>query len=333
MDFLTLTLAALVFLVLWLAWRLVRLDRALRRAGESPPAVLQLLQQEVQAVRSGVDERLREHTQQSHELSRRLGELQKATEQVEQLGAGLEELQKMLGPPGLRGAFGERLLEDLLADVLPRDRFTTQYTYPTSGVRVDAAVFVGGGQLLPIDCKFPLDNLRCCLEVEGAERDAARRAFGRDVKRHVNDVAGKYLSPQDGALDIAFMYIPSESVFHELMTHPLDSTGATLSEYALRRRVVPVSPNTLYAYLSVVRTGLRGYRLQQSARELLGQLSHLGSDVEGLRTELDRALRQARHSLSNLRGAEAALSRVELRLHGVGDGESLERIEGTGGKS
>ena len=79
---------------------------------------------------------------------------------MEQLGAGLSELQSILRPPQLRGAFGERMLEDLLADALPRDRFRVQYTYPSSGVRVDAVVLLGGGRLLPIDSKFPLENFR-----------------------------------------------------------------------------------------------------------------------------------------------------------------------------
>lgn len=310
-------LSALAVITLWLAWRLTRLGRQLERMAEAPQASLQLLQREVQAVRSGVDERLREHIQHTHELSQRIGRLQKATENVEQLGVGISELQKILQPPQLRGAFGERLLEELLADTLPRERYEFQYSYPSSGVRVDAAVFLGEGRLLPIDSKFPLDNFRRWLELRGAgdaEADSCRRAFARDVVRHVDDIAGKYISPDDGALDVAFMYIPSESVFHEIAVAGLEVNGATLTQYAQRKRVVPVSPNTLHAYLSVVRMGLRGFQLQESAREMLASLTHLQTDIEKLRSELGTAVRQARHSLGNLEEAESALSRVEQRL-------------------
>ncbi|UCC82774.1 MAG: DNA recombination protein RmuC, partial [Gemmatimonadota bacterium] len=144
-------LALLLLLALWLAWRQVRVEREVRRAAEAPPASLQLLQREVQALRSGVDERLREHVQQTGELSRRIGLLQKATENVESLGDGLGELQKILQPPQLRGAFGERMLEETLADVLPRDRFRLQYTYATSNARVDAVILLGDDRLLPVD--------------------------------------------------------------------------------------------------------------------------------------------------------------------------------------
>jgi DNA recombination protein RmuC len=130
----------------------------------------------------------------------------------------------------------------------------------------------------------------------------------------VDDVASKYLSPDDGALDVAFMYIPSESVFHEVVVGGLDVGGTPLADYALRKRVVPVSPNTLNAYLAVVRMGLRGYQLQESTREILSSLTHLQSDLEGLRSDFDTAIKQARHSIANLTEAETALTRIELRM-------------------
>jgi DNA recombination protein RmuC len=323
----TAVLIVLVMISLTVGWRLRRLER---RFADPPAAGLQLLQQEVQAVRSGVDARLREHWQQTHELSQRIGRLQKATEQVEQLGLGLDELQKILQPPQLRGAFGERFLEDALADVLPRDRFRLQYTYPSTGVRVDAAVLLSDGRLLPIDSKFPLENFRRFLDLRqsgDAEADAARRAFARDVRRHVDDVASKYLSPEDGALDVAFMYIPSESVFHEVLVGMHERDGAGLSDYALRRRVVPVSPNTLYAYLSVVRIGMRGFQLQESAREILTLLMHLSSDVEDMRSVLGTAIRQARHSNGNLAEADRILGRIEGRLKKVARSGATDSID------
>lgn len=321
MDLVTLLLAALIVIVIAAAWRLFRLESELRKPQGSPSGGLELLQREVQAMRSGVDERLREHLQQTHELSARIGRLQKATEQVEQLGVGLDELQKALQPPQLRGAFGERLLEEMLSDVLPRDSFCVQYTYPSSGVRVDAAVLLGGGRFLPIDSKFPLENFRRFVDFRQAgssEAESAQRAFARDIMHHVDDIAAKYLSPDDGAVDVAFMYIPSESVFQEIVIGGVDADSAPLAEYALRKRVVPVSPNSLYAYLSVVRMGLRGFQLQESAREILGALAQLQSDLEESRTGLATAIRQSRHSLANLEEAERVLGRTTMRLDFLG---------------
>jgi DNA recombination protein RmuC len=321
MDSVTLLLAALTVILITAIWRLFRLERELRKPQGASSGGLELLQREVQAMRSGVDERLREHTQQTHELSARIGRLQKATEQVEQLGVGLDELQKVLSPPQLRGAFGESLLEEMLSDVLPQEAFCLQYTYPSSGVRVDVALFLGGGRLLPIDSKFPLENFRRFVDFRQAgssEADAARRAFARDVMHHVDDIAAKYLSPGDGAVDVAFMYIPSQSVFQEIAMGGVDADDAPLAEYARRKRVVPVSPNSLHAYLSVVRMGLRGSRLQERAREILGTLTQLQSDLEESRTGLATAIKQSRHSLANMEEAERVLARTTMRLDTLG---------------
>ncbi len=117
------------------------------------------------------------------------------------------------------------------------------------------------------------------------------------------------------------MYIPSESIYHELALDRLELDGEPLVRYALCKRVVPVSPNTLYAYLSVVRLGMSGFRLQESARELLQHLGHLQSDLTELGSELGRAVRQARHSLTNLSRAERLLDGVQARLLAVAEDE------------
>ncbi len=314
-------LFALLVLLVWIVVQQSRLGRALEQldAGRAEPA-LALLQREIEAVREGVDRRLREHLDHARELSERLGRLQAAAENVEQLGREITELQKVLRPPQLRGVFGERMLADLLADILPQDRFRTQHPYPKTGARVDAAIFLDGGRILPIDAKFPLDNFRRYVELRdrGApEAESARRALVRDVRRHIDDIAERYLSPDDGAIDVALMYIPSESVYHEVALRGLEGEEEPVAAYALERGVVPVSPNTAHAYLSVILMGLKGFQLQESAREIRGHLTHLWADVGVLRDELDRAMRQARLSLNNLGDADRALRRVELRLEAV----------------
>lgn len=312
-------LVALVGVLVWLGLRTLRVERALGRIA-ADPASLGLLQREIQAVGQGVDRRLSDHLEQARDLSQRLGRLQSATEQVERLGREIAELQKLLGPPQLRGPFGERLLEDLIADILPRERFRVQHTYPKSGVRVDAAILLDDHRILPIDAKFPLENFRRYVELRDADdpqAEAARRDLDRDVRGHVDAIASRYLSPDDGAVDVALMYIPSESVYYEVALRGLDGETEPVAAYALSRRVVPVSPNSMHAYLCVILMGLKGFQLQESAREILGHLTHLRSDVSALRAELDTALRQARHSLKNLRDADGALQRVEVRLDAV----------------
>lgn len=316
----TVTLSAagvLLIAAAWLAWRTDLLAREVRRLSGLPKDSLELLQREVHAVRSGVDGWLREHLESTRDLSRRLVRLEEAAAGMERLGAGLVELQRALRPPRLRGELGERMLEQMLEDVLPRASYDLQHVFPRTGVRVDAAVRVGGDRWLPIDCKFPLDNFRRYLSLRedgDGTAGAARRAFVRDVRRHIDAVADKYVSPGDGGLDVALMYIPSESVFHEIASWKPDTEGSTLLEYARRRGVVPASPNTLHAYLSAVRMGLRGFRLQEDTRTVLEAIVQLQQELEGMRSTLETATSQARHALNNLGTLDVALHRVEGRV-------------------
>lgn len=310
--------AVLIAVLVWLAVRTHGLERAIA-ALRGDPAGLALLQREIQSVRQGVDTRLSEQLAQGRDLSQRLGRLQAATEEVERLGREIAELQKLLAPPQLRGPFGERLLEDLLSDILPRERFRTQHTYKT-GVRVDAAIILDQGKILPIDAKFPLENFRRYVELRDGDRpeaEAARRDLDRDVRAHIDAIASRYLSPDDGAVDVALMYIPSESVYYEIALRGVEGATEPAAAYALTRRVVPVSPNSLHAYLCVILMGLKGFQLQDRAREILGHLTHLRADAADLRAELDTALRQAQHSLNNLRDVDGSLRRVEVRLDAV----------------
>lgn len=317
--------AVLVGVLAWLGLRTLRLERAISAlAGD--PAGLALLQREIQSVRQGVDHRLSEHLAQSRDLSQRLGRLQAATEEVERLGREIAQLQKILGPPQLRGPFGERLLEDLLSDVLPRERFRVQHTFK-SGVRVDAAILLEEGRILPIDAKFPLENFRRFVELRDGgrpEAEAARRDLDRDVRSHIDAIASRYLSPEDGTVSVALMYIPSESVYYEVALRGLDGEHEPIAAYALSRRVVPVSPNSMHAYLCVILMGLRGIQLQQRAREIRDDLGQLQTDASALREELNRAMRQAQHSLGNLGDVDRVLQRIELRLDRMQRGSAPE---------
>jgi DNA recombination protein RmuC len=328
-TFLWIAVGLVAVAFLWLAIRQAHLGREAARAAGAPEA-LALLQREVQAVRETLDRRLGEHAQQAEALSERLGRLQEATGEVARLGREIAELQKVLQPPQMRGSFGERLLKDLLTDVLPAERVRFQYTYPKSGTRVDAAVVLEEGRVLPIDAKFPLESVRRYVELRDAgapEASAARREVQRRVRTHIDDIAARYLSPDDGAVDVAFMYIPSELVYYEVALRGLDGEEDPLASYALRKGVVLVSPNSMHAYLSLVLLGLKGHRLEARAREILGLLAHLRSDLAAFRGEFDTALTQARRSLNNLEDADRALRRVEARLDAVesaGEGEEAE---------
>jgi DNA recombination protein RmuC len=212
------------------------------------------------------------------EIGERLGRLHESSQKIEKLAGEVTRLEDLLKPPKLRGTLGETFLEQTLAQVLPPGAWAMQHPLG-GGAVVDAVVFVGE-RMVPIDSKFPLDNYRRSRELEDdGERRRARRAFGSDVRRHIDAIAERYIRPGNGTFEFALMYIPAEAVYCEITS---GEDEVALADYAAGKRVIPVSPRLLYAYLATVALGLRGLALQENAREVhqnLGELARLWSRV------------------------------------------------------
>jgi DNA recombination protein RmuC len=178
--------------------------------------------------------------------------------------------------PRLRGTLGEVWLEELLRQVFPARLYEMQYAFRT-GERVDAVLRVGD-RLVPVDSKFPLEACQRMLAAEGESAARERRGFRRSLKERIDEIAEKYIRPEEGTLDFALMYIPAEAVYYEAVVRDeaLEDQESIVG-YALRRHVIPVSPHTFYAYVSAVLHGLRGLEVEERAREIetaLGALRH-----------------------------------------------------------
>jgi len=210
-----------------------------------------------------------------NDVHRKLGGLEQASRQIQELGRDIGQLQDILKAPKLRGNLGEYLLEDLLRQVLPERNFETQYRF-RDGTVVDAVVKLGD-RLVPIDSKFPLESFQRLLAVEGeAARQLEKREFVRAVKKKIDEIAAKYIKEGEGTYDFALMYIPAENVFYELIvTDSLKDRRYELSQYAMQKKVVPVSPNSLYAYLMAIALGLKGFKIEQQAQVILAELSRV----------------------------------------------------------
>jgi len=250
------------------------------------------------------------------QIVEKLGKLDGTAAQMLARANDLAKLEQVLRPPKARGGFGELLLENLLRDRLPPSAYSIQHGFD-SGERVDAVVRVG--QLIPVDSKFPLDNFQRIVEAcTDDERRLYEKAFARDVKTHIDAIATKYIRPEEGTYDFAFMYVPVESVYYELACGP---TGALL-EYAHERRVFPVSPTTFTAYLQVIVLGMRSMQIEEHAHEVMAYVTALGNDFERFRDEFDLVGKHLTHAQASYGKADKKLDKLGSRLD-----EAIEDLE------
>lgn len=182
--------------------------------------------------------------------------------QMSEIGRSMKELQEFLKSPKMRGNIGEEILKDLIAQLFPKNSFHLQYQFK-SGEKVDAAIKTDAG-ILPIDSKFPMENYQRMVKHEATsnEYSALQKEFTRDVKKHIDTIAKKYILPDEGTMDFALMYVPSESVFYELCNLP------EMMEYARKNRVYMVSPSTLYVHLQTILLSFEGKKIESRSKEV-----------------------------------------------------------------
>lgn len=238
------------------------------------------MSQQVASVQSSVGKSLSSTQDTIVKIGEQLGGLSEAAKRIQDVGQDVSSLKDVLQPPKLRGIFGELLLEQLLAQVLPAANFTMQHRF-SDGTIVDAVVRTPDG-LVPIDSKFPIDSYRRLLEAANdEERERLRKEFVRDVRNRVVEVT-KYIQPSENTMDFALMYIPAEAIFYELIS------GSTVDEsmtFALERQVHLVSPNTFYMLLQTLARTLQRMQVQENVEKFRAQVAHVGRDFQRFQAE------------------------------------------------
>jgi DNA recombination protein RmuC len=245
-------------------------------------------------------------------VNQNLGELKKATEQLFEIGRNITGLEDILKAPKLRGGLGELFLGDLLSQCLPKRHYDLQYTF-RNGSRVDAVLRLAGG-LVPVDSKFPLENFRRIIDgATDEEKRGAKKRFINDCKRHIDAIASSYILPEEGTLNFALMYIPAENVYYETIVGETEEGGAGggggLAGYAFSKKVVPVSPNSFYAYLQTVLVGLKGIEVSREAGRILKHLERLRNDFDAFLSDFETLGRhinntKARYDTAMLKAAK-----------------------------
>jgi len=253
------------------------------------------------------------------EVSKGLGGLSEATKKVFEVGKDIASLQEILRSPKLRGGLGELFLGDLLTQILPPAHFTLQHRFK-SGEVVDAVIKLGHN-LVPVDAKFPLENFKRVIEVSSEEEQrAAKRKFIADVKKHIDAISGKYILPDEGTFDFALMYIPAENVYYELIIRDeAMDTDKGLLNYAFAKRVIPVSPNSFYAYLQTILLGLKGMHIEERAQDILTNLARLSGDFRKFQEEFELVGKHLTNTKSRYDEADKKLAKFEDKLLSLSD--------------
>ena len=299
------------------------LTEQLRAINEQVNQQLQMVNQQLQNSSGQIGQRLDTARQVIGEVREKLGELSKTSEQIHEVGKNIATLQEILRPPKLRGGLGEQFLGELLSQILPPEFYSLQYPF-SSGERVDAVVRLGE-KLVPIDSKFPLDNFRRIIECKTEEeKKSFKKIFYRDVKKHIDDIASKYILPQEGTYDFALLYIPAENVYYEIITKD-ESFGEEkgVLNYALTKKVIPVSPNSFYAYLQVIVLGLKGLQIEKGAQKIQALLSGLKKDIGGFQEDFQLVGKHISNAMNKFEEARRRLDKFSFKLEQIESQPSL----------
>jgi DNA recombination protein RmuC len=255
-------------------------------------------------------------------LQRQVGEMTEQARQLSDMSRAVTALEHVLRAPKARGSFGEEQLDNLLSQVFSQQQYRLQHRFSTGEI-VDALITLPQGTVA-VDSKFPLDNFRRIVGSEDEDdKRTARREFLRDVRRRVDEVAAKYIRPGEGTLPFALMYVPAENVYYEAIIRTEDDSFQ-LYNYCLEKRVIPVSPNSLYAYLQTIMVGLKGMQVSQRAEEIFRDIESLKIELGKFGEAYETVGRHIRNAAAKLDEGARLLNKVELRVESLA-GNGIEQ--------
>ena len=317
-----------IFLVLSLKKTTSKIDEIKRSQSENQ--ALTLMQQQIGQLTQSINQQLQNMSTQFQkttgnigstlgDVKKDLGKMEEVTRDVLEKAKNISSLENLLRAPKFRGGFGELFLGDLLAQILPPAHYKTQYKFK-SGEKVDAIIKIGKN-LVPIDSKFPLENFKKYIaEENNKEKEDLRKKFVSDVKRHIDDICDKYILPDEGTYEFALMYIPAENIYYETILKD-ESLGEERSifSYAIQKRVLPVSPNSIFAYLQVIVLGLKGLQIEKSAQYIFQSLSRLQGDLGRFKNDFQVLGTHLVNAKSKFDEAEKRLDRFSGKLELVSE--------------
>lgn len=273
------------------------------------------LQQSLQTNQVNLTRSLESSQKVLNDLHGQIGKLQGTNQQMLEMGNDVKRLQQILSSPKLRGQMGEHSLSSLLANIMPADSYKLQHTFK-NGKIVDALIMLDTHSV-PVDAKFPLPAFEKITKAENEEEKIRlRKAFHNDVIKHIEKIADQYILPAEGTLDFAMMYIPAENIYYEtIIKYPGDAKD--IVQIALDKKVIPVSPNLLFTYLSTIVMGLNGLQIEKQAAQIRQNLQKLNSSFASFTTSWDVLGKHMRNASSQYEEGNRKLDKFGLELEQI----------------
>jgi putative DNA recombination protein len=263
------------------------------------------------------------------EVSKRLTKLDETNRRVVDVADELKTLQNVLQNPKQRGVFGEFYLESVLDNVLPPKNFQTQYRFK-SGVIADAVIFLDRNKILPIDSKFSLENYNRMIQAEDkTERERLLNLVKQDLKGRIDETS-KYILPEEGTMDFAFMFIPSESLYYDLLINNVGNGGSSrdLIEYAFRdKRVIIVSPTSFMAYLQTVLQGLRSLQIEEQAKDIQIRVGKLGDHIRKFDDLMNKMGKSLSTTVNHYNNSYKELNKIDKDVVKISGGQAVIEAE------
>lgn len=264
-------------------------------------------------MQSSMQKQLGESAKLVADVTQRLAKLDETNRRVVDVADELKTLQNVLQNPKQRGVFGEFYLQSVLENVLPPGQFAMQYKFK-DGEIADAVIFLERGQMLPIDSKFSLENYNRMIEAtEKVERDRLLNKVKMDLKGRIDETS-KYIRPSESTMDFAFMFIPSESLYYDLLINNVGTGGSSrdLIEYAFRdKRVIIVSPTSFMAYLQTVLQGLRSLQIEEQAKDIQIRVGKLGQHIGVFETFMQKLGGSLSTTVNHFNSAHKELGKID----------------------
>lgn len=258
------------------------------------------------------------------ELTEKLTKLDETNKQVVGFAEQLESLEKILRNPKQRGVLGEYYLETVIRSVLPENSYELQYKFK-NGETVDALIKTKQGNI-PVDAKFSLENYNRYATAETAAiRDEHAKKFKDDLKKRI-DETGKYIKPEEGTLEFAFMFVPADGLYYDLLMQKIGDLGINqqgLIEYAFKKRVLIVSPTTFFAYLQTVLQGLRALKIEESVHEIQKNVEQLQRHLHSFTDYMNKLGKNLNTTVNQYNLASKEFTKIDKDIFRVAGGERL----------